>query len=73
MRLTLLIASLAVAVLVAGCGGSKHASTTAPAATTTGPRGVTHDAPDLEALLPAKIAGVAVRRGSTTGSAVSPP
>ena len=63
---------LALALLAGGCsGGGDDGSTTTEAATTTVPSGqVSHAAPELEALLPASINRVKLRKGSATGAGV---
>jgi len=69
LRLSLLIAPLAALVLLAGCGSKKSTSTatTAPPRTATG---VSHAAPDLEAMLPSRVDGDRLAKGSTTGAVV---
>jgi hypothetical protein len=55
-----------------GCGDDEAAPTVAPppAPAATEPAPVSHAAPDLEALLPDEVAGVALEKGSATGAAV---
>jgi hypothetical protein len=70
MTIRALIASLGLALclVAAGCGSSKQkavSTATVPTAT-----GVSHDAPDLEALLPGKFGGKPLQKGSTTGAVV---
>jgi hypothetical protein len=69
LRLPLLIAPLAALVVLAGCGSKKSTppTTTAPPPTATG---VSHAAPDLEAMLPARFDGDRLAKGSTTGAVV---
>jgi hypothetical protein len=67
VRVGLVIASLAAVGLLAGCGDGEKA---APTTTTSTTRSVSHVAPDLEALLPAKVGGKKLRKGSTTGAVV---
>jgi hypothetical protein len=67
-RLLALLA-LALALAAAGCGGGSSTTTTEAATTTLPPR-VTHAAPDLEALLPGRINGVKLDKGSATGAGV---
>jgi hypothetical protein len=61
------------AVLLAGAGCS-HGGSTATTATNAGTTGTApaakHAAPDLEALLPGKVEGKPLRKGSTTGAVV---
>jgi hypothetical protein len=68
MRFLLLIGPLAAVVLLSGCGSRKSTSTA-----TTAPRtvtGVSHIASDLEAMLPSKVDGKPLAKGSTTGAVV---
>ena len=67
------IAALAAAlpVLAAGCGGG-HPSA-ASGTSVAGTPGVSHAAPELEALLPGRVAGVRLAKGSTTGASVLGP
>jgi hypothetical protein len=65
----LALLALALALGAAGCGGG-DSSTTTEAATTTIPRQVSHAAPDLEALLPGRIGGTKLEKGSATGAGV---
>jgi hypothetical protein len=70
VRVRLLIAPLAALVaggLLAGCGGKSSSPTTTSRAA---PPKVQHAAPDLEALLPSKVDGKHLAKGSTTGAAV---
>ena len=60
--------AVAVVVVAAGCGSSKHAATTTAAAPTS--TGVSHAAPDLEAMLPGSLDGKSLKKGSTTGAVV---
>jgi hypothetical protein len=60
----------ALGVASAACSGGGSRTTTAAAATTAPEPRVSHDAPELEALLPARVAGVRLARGSTTGARV---
>jgi hypothetical protein len=67
-RIRLLAVGLgAIACVLAGCGGKSAMTTTTTAATT---RGVSHVAPDLEALLPDSVNGTPLRKGSTSGAVV---
>ena len=70
--LAILVVVLALAA--AGCGGGGDSETTTeaepPPATTTLPSQVSHDAPELEALLPASIGATKLQKGSATGADV---
>jgi hypothetical protein len=70
----LAVLALVVALSGAGCSGGGDSTTDSAATgaqTTTVPSGqVSHAAPDLEALLPAKVKGTSLRKGSTTGAVV---
>jgi hypothetical protein len=70
MRVRLLIAAAeALATLgpLAGCGGEKAGLAVTTASS---PPKVSHSAPDLEALLPGKVNGEKLKKGSTTGAVV---
>jgi hypothetical protein len=66
--------ALAVALSGAGCSGGGDSTTdtsaTGARTTTVPPAQVSHAAPDLEALLPGKLEGTNLRKGSATGAAV---
>jgi hypothetical protein len=68
------VLALAVAFSGAGCSGGGDSTTdiaTTGARTTTAPAAqVSHAAPDLEALLPGKVNGTTLQKGSATGAAV---
>ena len=69
------VLALVVAFSGTGCSGggdstTEATSTEAPATTVTTPSRVTHAAPELEALLPARIGGLRLEKGSATGAAV---
>jgi hypothetical protein len=62
---------VALAAVAAGCsGGTRSGDATTGATTTTAMPQVSHAAPDLEALLPVRVAGTTLERASTTGAAV---
>jgi hypothetical protein len=68
------VAAAAIAV-ASGCGGSGSSAvpTSTAAAVPTGPETTpqgSHDAPELEAQLPRRVAGVRLERGSATGDVV---
>jgi hypothetical protein len=68
----LVLLALVLALGAAGCsggGGSTTETATKPTTTTLAPQ-VTHVAPDLEALLPGRIDGTKLQKGSATGAAV---
>ena len=70
------VLALVAACSCAGCGGGGDGTTTeatatqAPATTVTTPSRVTHAAPELEALLPDRVGGLKLEKGSATGAAV---
>jgi hypothetical protein len=70
----LAVLALVVALSGAGCSGGGDSTTDTAATgarTTTVPSArVSHAAPDLEALLPGKVMGTTLRKGSATGAAV---
>jgi hypothetical protein len=68
MRVFASMAAAALLLAAAGCGSGRTSATTAAA--TSSSNGTTHAARDLEALLPDRVDGKLLRKGSTTGAAV---